>query len=600
MKSYIWVLVLLVWFGVIGSVYAQINFTTNLTSPQCPETNTGAIEVIPSGGTGPFTITLTKNSSNPGQAEQLVTSAGAFTFNGLRAGQYSILVSANGSGCQQVRKQVLLVDPQNFFGSLYQEDSSCAPCDVNLISSFQPVNDFSYAWSNNQSGRKITGICDGDYTLTVTKISTGCQKQYSITAKNTVPEITLNSLGSICVNESRSFSYIVSSTTTGECFSINPDSVLWDFGDGNTSTEVSPNHTYNSSGSYTILLTVNGGLTATETVQVNQGYISFYNNIDCSEARKHSFTSSTSCASNADFLWDFGDPNSGSNSSTDQNPSHTFSTTGNFTVTLTVGSQTQTAEVIVLDNPNQLSTITSSATSCRTRPLSRQFSGNLTCCQNYKWNFGDPASGASNTSTATYPEHNFSGPGTYLVTLIADSGAFYGVSKTLSVVVENPVAISQSPDAILSSLTDSVSIGPSPQSGFSFYWQHGQVGSPISVKKPGMYIVFKSDPANQNACFGIDTILVNYCGQFVLANEDKLYGTKISVFPNPVIDWFHVSGDIEGRFRILNVQGQIMKEGNLRENAEGFPSTGLSDGLYFFLWKAENGYSGNVKFLVER
>ena len=40
--------------------------------------------------------------------------------------------------------------------------------------------------------------------------------------------------------------------------SFNADSYLWDFGDGNTSTAFSPNHTYIQSGSYTVSLTVNG------------------------------------------------------------------------------------------------------------------------------------------------------------------------------------------------------------------------------------------------------------------------------------------------------------------------------------------------------
>lgn len=36
-------------------------------------------------------------------------------------------------------------------------------------------------------------------------------------------------------------------------------SYLWDFGDGQTSTEVNPAHTYGSAGTYTVKLTVVGG-----------------------------------------------------------------------------------------------------------------------------------------------------------------------------------------------------------------------------------------------------------------------------------------------------------------------------------------------------
>lgn len=48
------------------------------------------------------------------------------------------------------------------------------------------------------------------------------------------------------------------------------------------------------------------------------------------------------------------------------------------------------------------------------------FTGDL-CATTYSWNFGDPASGISNTSIAQNPTHTFSGPGTYIVTLVTDA-----------------------------------------------------------------------------------------------------------------------------------------------------------------------------------
>jgi hypothetical protein len=51
------------------------------------------------------------------------------------------------------------------------------------------------------------------------------------------------------------------------------------------------------------------------------------------------------------------------------------------------------------------------------------------------WNFGDPASGASNTSAAQNPVHLFSAPGTYTVTLVASNagGSSTPVSKFVTV-----------------------------------------------------------------------------------------------------------------------------------------------------------------------
>ncbi|MHC1775781.1 MAG: PKD domain-containing protein [Lentimicrobium sp.] len=46
---------------------------------------------------------------------------------------------------------------------------------------------------------------------------------------------------------------------------------LWDFGDGSTSTQQNPTHTYNSNGSYTVALTVNNGIN--QDTETKAGYI---------------------------------------------------------------------------------------------------------------------------------------------------------------------------------------------------------------------------------------------------------------------------------------------------------------------------------------
>jgi len=58
------------------------------------------------------------------------------------------------------------------------------------------------------------------------------------------------------------------STSFEQCDIMNR---LWDFGDGETSTDVSPSHTYTASGTYTVSLTAtSGGGLNTET---KEGYV---------------------------------------------------------------------------------------------------------------------------------------------------------------------------------------------------------------------------------------------------------------------------------------------------------------------------------------
>jgi len=125
------------------------------------------------------------------------------------------------------------------------------------------------------------------------------------------------------------------------------------------------------------------------------------------------FTNQSSNATN--YIWDFGD----SNTSTNANPSHTYTTSAVYTVTLTaIGS----GETNVLSIPNYI-TVTPRAffltsVAFGPAPLTVEFrnfsSGGAT---NYFWDFGD-----GNTSTNFAPTNTYSNAGTYSASLTALGG----------------------------------------------------------------------------------------------------------------------------------------------------------------------------------
>ena len=125
----------------------------------------------------------------------------------------------------------------------------------------------------------------------------------------------------------------------------------WDFGDplsgvNNSSALQNPYHIFTQSGIYSVTLTVTtingcpGSSTHTNMIEVYPTPVAdFYMHPDVGSttAPDINFTDISVDASHWD--WNFGDPSSGlENTSTDQNPMHSFSTSGTFTVSLYVTS----------------------------------------------------------------------------------------------------------------------------------------------------------------------------------------------------------------------------------------------------------------------
>lgn len=114
----------------------------------------------------------------------------------------------------------------------------------------------------------------------------------------------------------------------------------WEFGDGQSSDEANPTHTYAEAGTYIVTLTTLGRegtapATSSQEITLTQPIphptASFTFAADEDNNLEIAFTSTTTNAQT--FAWDFGD----GNTSTEENPSHTYENVAAYTVTLTVG-----------------------------------------------------------------------------------------------------------------------------------------------------------------------------------------------------------------------------------------------------------------------
>ena len=134
-----------------------------------------------------------------------------------------------------------------------------------------------------------------------------------------------------------------------------PTSWHWDFGDGTSSTEQNPTHTYASPGLYTVTLIATNEYGSDEETKTD--YITVYGpvtaqftaNITSGIAPLTVQFTDLSTGGPTSWHWDFGD----GNTSTAQNPQHTYTTAGLYTVTLTAShpydsdTETKTAYITV-------------------------------------------------------------------------------------------------------------------------------------------------------------------------------------------------------------------------------------------------------------
>jgi PKD repeat protein len=123
---------------------------------------------------------------------------------------------------------------------------------------------------------------------------------------------------------------------TNTSYGDEPMSYLWDFGDGSSSTEISPTHTYTNPGWYTAVLTATNALgsdSASQDLGVRPPpQASFYVEDVAFEDTPVVFQNQSLWAQR--YLWVFGD----GGKSRRPNPVHVFSDPGTYTVRLVARS----------------------------------------------------------------------------------------------------------------------------------------------------------------------------------------------------------------------------------------------------------------------
>ncbi|MCX6209261.1 MAG: PKD domain-containing protein, partial [Bacteroidetes bacterium] len=461
------------------------------------------------------------------------------------AGTYTItLVVANANGCADSTSKIITLSSK-----------PAASFSINSIT--QCVNSNSYNFTNTStipSGTIQYTWLFGDGT---TSTLTNPTKVYSLAGTYTVKLIATSASGScndtassqvtVLAKPSSSFTVVNSSlcsntkTIAFNNTSTNVASTTWNFGDGNTSAVFSPTNTYLNYGTYTVsLITKNtNGCSDTLSRVINIAALptatfSINNNSQCSAGNNFVFTNTSSNATN--YVWSFGD-NVGSATT---NPSHSYSSVGNFVVSLiatNINGCIDTSKTNVTVKASSVADFTYNGNTNCTSNLTLAFTNNSTNGTSYLWSFGDGIN-----SAATSPTHTYSIAGTYTISLIASNAS--GCSDTAT----QTVTFNARPTSSFSIIgatqcvnNNSYSFTNSSINATSYLWSFGD-GATSSLELPthsytvaGNYTVTLV-ATNTSGCSSTSTSTITVAAMpsasFTLNNFNACAGNNSIVFNN--------------------------------------------------------------------
>lgn len=349
------------------------------------------------------------------------------TFTYPDTGVYLVtLVAMNALGCIDTAKAYVKIYP--LFVPDFSFTNRCLDTAMVFFDrSTSPYsNPISWTWTfgdggisafQNPTHRYATA---GSYNVTLrVRTDKGCDKSVSHVVRVfplPVPGFTVDST---CVNTPVAFR----NTSTGAV------SYQWNFGDGGTSSAFSPNHTYTSAGSYTVVLlaTSDSGCTqrASRVITVNPLPVITTNNDTtiCPGSRVQMFaTGGTS------YLWT---PATGLSGTTISNPLATPTVNTIYRVSVADANRCQNHDSVIVNMYRNFPAF-DFTNECKDTAV--QFTDRSTSTGGaivaWSWNFGDLS-----TSAVQNPSHLYATPGTYQVKLIITTALGCRDSITQTVII---------------------------------------------------------------------------------------------------------------------------------------------------------------------
>ncbi|MEL0146367.1 MAG: PKD domain-containing protein, partial [Schleiferiaceae bacterium] len=387
----------------------------------------------------------------------------------------------------------------------------------------------------------------------------------------TVPCPAVTAAGNVSLN---------GTTATGVSTGSASDSILWIWGDGNSSTGDSATYTYPIPGIYNVQQVAynycGSSDTISTTLTVCGAVVANFNTSP--NGLTVLFNAGNSVGAGLAYNWNFGDGATAQGS----NPSHTYSSSGNYTVTLTVTDACGTSNSIsttLTVCPNVILGFSSTSNN-----NTFTFTATPSNLGNYQWDFGDGSTGVGLTTN-----HTYAAGGNYTVVLTAVDACGSLWSDT-SVVSTCPPLVGNFTFTIASSGANGmlVQFFATVSGASSLIWNWGDGTQSIT---PATSISHTYPTTSLN--YVITLSLINTCGDTldivhtlneVGLSEWQSHATKL--YPNPVqgdILTLEFTDPMNGSYEILTLLGESMDQGPI-SSATTFPLyVGQLDAGYYVI-----------------
>ena len=453
-----------------------------------------------------------------------------------------------------------------------------------------------------------TYAAPGIYKVTLTVAKSGCSNTISKTVYQFArPDADFVKTSGECVSTPVSFA----NTST---LAVGQGSSLWSFGDGNTSTDPSPTHTFASAGNKNVKLVFTSEFgcrdSITRVINVKEAPVSNFTNLPACDATPTAFTNTSDLKNEnlSSYIWDFGD---GTTSSA-TNPVKSWASAGTRVVklktTLQNGCSSEVSKTIVVGiQPTVDFNLTDA---CSGSPVNFE---NLTEYNpnkiNYSWKFGDNSPVSSDNS----PTHTYTvtSTQTFTVKLVGTviNGCSDSVSKTITITALPTTCnfdIVGSTGAATKTIYQFNPKGGN-MSGVTYTWVTGDgntvssngAGATYTYDAPGIYCV-KMTAKNVGGCVCEATKCITLTTSIDNAGSlDK----ALAVYPNPSNGVFTVALNAEKsegmKISVYNTVGKLVKTVSADTGKANVDLTGYAPGVYMVKVSA-NSYTVTRKITITK